>query len=85
MDALPKAPVNMVFFFFFPLSSGKWVLKEVAITAQFHSQAIAGLGGQETAGKRCSAHSPGAEDVSLGRQMLQMETLHTWGWKISGP
>lgn len=43
MGALPKALVNMDFIFLF---SGKWVLKEVAIIAHFHSQAIAGLGGR---------------------------------------
>lgn len=46
MGALPKTPVNMDFFLFFFLFSGKRVLKEVAIIAPFHSQAIAGLGGR---------------------------------------
>lgn len=35
--------LTWIFFFLF---SGKWVLKEVAIIAHFHSQAIAGLGGR---------------------------------------
>lgn len=38
--------LTWIFFLFFPLFSGKWVLKEVAIIALFHSQAIAGLGGR---------------------------------------
>lgn len=82
---MPKAPVNMDFFLFFFLFSGKWLFKEVAIIAvSFTGNCRAG--GQEAAGKRCSAHSPVAEDVSLGRHRCLKWRLYTHGGgRISGP
>lgn len=77
--------LTWIFFLFFPLFSGKWVLKEVAIIALFHSQAVAGLGAEGSWKEMPCPHS-GSRGCVLGEpQMPQMETLHTRGWQDKWP
>lgn len=85
MGAFPKAPVNMDFFlFFFSLFWEMGFKSSSCNSVSFTGNCRAG--GQEAAGKRCSAHSPGAEDMPLGRHRCLKWRLYTHGGgRISGP
>lgn len=86
MGALPKAPVNMDFFPFFPPLFWEMGFKRSSNNTSVSFTGYCRAGGQKAAGKRCLAHTPGAEDVSLGSHRCLKWRLYTHGGgRISGP
>lgn len=86
MGALPKAPVNMDFFPFFPPLFWEMGFKRSSNNSSVSFTGYCRAGGQKAAGKRCLAHTLGAEDVSLGSHRCLKWRLYTHGGgRISGP